>query len=93
MSDQDALRREDDRLIGILIGEFKTFKESIGHEIRDIKTDIGDVKGSIKWQNGRVRRLEGWRWLVLGAWASTCIFGYMIWDIIRTPELLGRIVK
>lgn len=58
----EELRREDDRLIGALV-----------QKVDQLIVDVSDVKSSIKWQNGRVRKLEGWRNVILGAWMATTL--------------------
>ena len=34
--------------------------------VEDTRNDVGEIKVLVKQQNGRVRKLENWRWYVLG---------------------------
>jgi len=69
----EDLRRQDDRLLGELSAKIDQWG-------RDIK----DVKESIKWQNGRVRKLEGWRWFLVGCWSATTGLVYVLWSAFKT---------
>ena len=81
----EELRREDDRMIGALM-----------NKVDQLIVDVADVKGSIKWQNGRVRKLEGWRNVILGAWAATSLMitamMYLFKEYLRTAEEVRKLL-
>ena len=82
----EELRREDDRLIGALV-----------QKVDQLIVDVSDVKSSIKWQNGRVRKLEGWRNVILGAWMATTILisamMYLFKEYLHAAEEVGKLLK
>jgi hypothetical protein len=48
------------------LGEFRA-------DIRTIKTMLSETKGLVENQNGRVRKLENWRNMLVGAWGLALI--------------------
>lgn len=41
--------------------------------VKDTREDVREIKGELKKQNGRVRKLENWRWYLVGAFAAILI--------------------
>lgn len=49
--------------------------DAIGVKIDDIADDIVELKSRVGIQNGRVTKLENWRWFIVGAFA---VVGFII---------------
>src|SRR3990167_7539889 len=64
-------RREDDRLMGQLM-----------EKVDQVAHDVGEIKRSLQWQNGRVRQLELWRSGLVAAWGTALLMmGVLAWIV------------
>lgn len=50
----------------------------IDEKVDGIVSDVIEIKNDVKTQNGRVRKLELWRSMLIGAWALLVV-GLGLW--------------
>ena len=57
------------------MGQLMEKVDQVGH-------DVGEIKRSLQWQNGRVRQLELWRSGLIAAWGTVLlIMGVLAWIV------------
>lgn len=61
----------------VLLAELRT-------DMKYVRAELKDIKEMVRTSNGRIRTLEGFRWLIIGGWSVlTVVVGWMVTILFR----------